>query len=89
MLGLKCIVVKGQPPSFSVRWNDFRTFSSSISHFLDHAQNKVRVSVRGLTRFVNMTGWMKKVKRSIITERIDGKTSKVSQNIVMWDCAHD
>ena len=26
-----------------------------IGHFLSHAQNKVRVPVGGLTRFVNMT----------------------------------
>ena len=40
-----------------------------LRHFLSHAQNKARVSVGELTRFVNMTDWMKKVKRSIITER--------------------
>ena len=27
----------------------------TIGHFLNHAQNKVRVSVGELTRFVNMT----------------------------------
>ena len=43
--------------------------TNSISHFLNHAQNKVRVSVGGRTRFVNMTDWKKKVKRSIITEK--------------------
>ena len=32
-------------------------------------QNKVRVLVGGLTRFANMTDWMRKAKRSIITER--------------------
>ena len=40
-----------------------------IGHFVNHAQNKVKVKVGGLTRFVNITGWMKKVKRSIIGER--------------------
>ena len=44
-------------------------------------QNKVWVSVGGFTRFVNMTDWIKKVKRSIITERINDKTAKVSQSI--------
>ena len=41
----------------------------TIGHFLNHVQNKVRVSVGELTRFVNMTDWMRKVKRSVITER--------------------
>ena len=54
-------------------WREQETYHalaiSHISHFLDHAQNKARVSVGEFTRFVNMTDWKKKVKRSIITER--------------------
>ena len=49
--------------------NKVKILLLSICHFLSHAQNKVRVSVGELTRFVNMTDWMKKVKISIITEK--------------------
>ena len=35
---------------------------SVLSHFLNRAQNKVRVSFSGLTRFVNMTNWTTKHK---------------------------
>ena len=49
--------------------NKVKILLLSICHFLSHAQNKARVSVGELTRFVNMTDWMKKVKISIITEK--------------------
>ena len=41
-----------------------------LSQFHNHAQHKVRVSsLGGPTGFVDMTDWIKKVKRSIVSER--------------------
>ena len=46
--------------------------SSTISNFLNHAQNSVWVSASGLTRFANKVDqWMKKAERSIISVRMN------------------
>ena len=59
-----------------------------MSHFLNHAQNNVWVSAGGITRFANRVDWMKKVKKSKFSVRINDKTSKVSQNIIIGNCSH-
>ena len=53
---------------------------SVLSHFLNHAQNKVRVSVDGLTRFVNMTDWMKKVI-SVLNHFLNHAQNKVRVSV--------
>ena len=60
----------------------------TLSLLPNHAQNNVWVSAGGLTWFANRLDWMNKVKRLIISVRINDKTSKISQNIVIRNWNH-
>ena len=66
----------------------FRQVIQVLKHFPDHAQNKVSISAGGPARFLNMANWVKKVKILKVSERINDKTSTVSQNNVIRDCGH-
>ena len=51
---------------YQYRFVLFEVQSCWYSRISNHAQNKVRVSLIGTTRFVNKVDWVKKVKRSVI-----------------------